>query len=49
MRVRVEVSCMPWRFPKIRGAFLGGAHNQDHILGSILGSPNFGKLPHPDL
>ena len=32
-------------FPKSRGTFLGGPHNKDHsILGSILGSPYFGKL-----
>ena len=36
-----------WRFPKIRGTFLGGPNNKDYsILGSILGSPNFGKLPY---
>ena len=29
-------------FPKL----FGGSHNKDHsILGSILGSPYFGKLP----
>ena len=32
-----------WRYP------LGGPHNKDYsILGSILGSPHFGKLPHRD-
>ena len=35
-----------WGFPKIRGTLIGGPHNKDYsILGSILGSPNFGKLP----
>ena len=35
-----------WRFPKIRGTFLGGPFNKGYrILGSILGSPYFGKLP----
>ena len=34
-------------FPKIRGYPFGGPHKKDHnILGSILGSPFFGKLPH---
>ena len=29
------------------GTFLGGPHNKDYsILGSILGSPYFGKLPN---
>ena len=33
-------------FPKL-GYHFGGPHNKDHsILGSILGSPYFGKLPH---
>ena len=33
---------------KIRGTFFGGGpQNKDHgILGSILGFPSFGKLPH---
>ena len=36
-----------WEFPKIRGSNLGGPHNKDYsILGSILGSPYFGKLPY---
>ena len=36
-----------WGFPKIRGTFLRGPHNKDHsILGSILESPYFGKLPN---
>ena len=35
-----------WGFPKIRGYLFGGPHNKDHsTLGSILGSPCFGKLP----
>ena len=34
-------------FPKIRGTFFGGPHNKDYsILGSLLGSPYFGKLPY---
>ena len=34
-------------FPKLGASiFLGGPHNKDYsILGSILGSPYFGKLP----
>ena len=36
-----------WEFPKIRGTLLRGPHNKDYsILGSILGSPYFGKLPY---
>ena len=36
-----------WGFPKIRGTILGGYYNKDYsILGSILGSPYFGKLPN---
>ena len=35
-----------WRFPEIRGAFLGDPYTNDYsILGSVLGYPNFGKLP----
>ena len=35
-----------WGFPKIRGTLSGGPYNKDYsILGSILGSPHFGKLP----
>ena len=34
-------------FPKIRGTLLGVPQNKDYsILGSILGSPYFGKLPY---
>ena len=34
-------------FPKIRGTFFGGPYNEDYsILGSILGYPNFEKLPY---
>ena len=34
-------------FPKIRGTIFGGPHNKDYsMLGSILGSPYFGKLPN---
>ena len=33
-------------FPKIRGTILGGPYDKAYsILGSILGSPSFGKLP----
>ena len=32
-------------FPKVRGAFLGVLMPRTSILGSILGSPYFGKLP----
>ena len=33
--------------PKFRGTLFGGPNNEDHsILGSILGSPYFGKLPN---
>ena len=42
-----SVSQSIWGFPKITflGAF-GGPHNKDYgILGSMLGSPYFGKLP----
>ena len=35
-----------WEFPEIRGTFWGGPSHKDYgILGSILGSPYFGKLP----
>ena len=35
-----------WGFPKIKGTLFGGPNNKDYnILGSILGSPYFGKLP----
>ena len=38
-----------WGFPKIRGTFLGVPIFNDYsILGSILGYPNFGKLPYRD-
>ena len=34
-------------FPKLGVPFLGDPHNKDYsILGSILGSPYFGKLPY---
>ena len=34
-------------FPKLGGTLFGGPHNKDYsILGSILGSPYFGKLPN---
>ena len=36
-----------WGFPRIRGTILGGPNNKDcNILGSILVSPYFGKLPN---
>ena len=40
-----------WGFPQIRGAILGVLLYKDKsILGSISGSPYFGKLPYdPDL
>ena len=35
-----------WGFPKIRGTLLGGPHIKDYsILGFIMGSPYFGKVP----
>ena len=35
-----------WGFPEIRGTLFGGPYNKDYnIFGSILGSPDFGKLP----
>ena len=34
-------------FPKIRGTFFGGPHIKNYsILGSIFGSPYFGRLPN---
>ena len=34
-------------FPKIRGTLVGGSYFREYnILGSILGSPYFGKLPN---
>ena len=49
--LRNDYSSMKWGFPKIRGTFFwGGPHNKDYsILGSILGSPYFGKLPNTEL
>ena len=36
-----------WGFPKIKGYHVGGPHIKDYsILGSILGSPHFGKLTY---
>ena len=38
-----------WGFPKIRGTILGGSDNKDYsILGSMLGSHYFGKLPYSE-
>ena len=37
---------MIWGFPKIRGTFLGVPIMRTSTLGSILGYPNFGKLPY---
>ena len=34
-----------WYFPKIRGTLWGPHSKASSILGSILGSPYFGKLP----
>ena len=45
--VRRSAPLETWGFPKIKGTLFGGPHNKDYsILGSILGSPYFGKLPH---
>ena len=39
-----------WGFPEIRGTLFGGPNNKDYsILGSILGSPDFGKVPNRGL
>ena len=38
-------TCWIWGFPKIRGTCLGVPLIRTSILGSILGYPNFGKLP----
>ena len=36
-----------WGFPEIGGTLFGGPNNKDYsIVGSILGSPYFGKLPN---
>ena len=36
-----------WGFPEIKGTFWGDPCSKDSsILGSILGSPYVGKLPH---
>ena len=36
-----------WGFPRIRGTIFGGPNYKDYnILGYILGSPYFGKLPY---
>ena len=36
-------------FPKLWVLFLGGPYTKDYsICGPILGSPYFGKLPHPE-
>ena len=38
---------LKWEFPKIRDTLFGGPHNKDDsILGSILRSLYFGKLPN---
>ena len=42
---RVDSLVILWKFPKTRGTFLGSPYNKDYSsLGSILGSPCFGKL-----
>ena len=48
--VQVFWTCIVYGdFPKL-GVPFGGPHNKDYsILGSILGSPHFGKLPYRDL
>ena len=39
-----------FRVPQIRGIFLGGPYHRDYgILGSMLGSPYFAKLPHGNM
>ena len=35
-----------WGFPKIRGTILGPNSKDSRIVGSIFGSPYFGKLPY---
>ena len=46
IRVTIWVIGVIRGFPKIRGYHFGSSHNKDYsILGSILGSPYFGKLP----
>ena len=36
-----------WGFPKIKGTLFACPYNKDYsILGSILGSPYFGRLPY---
>ena len=41
-----QVEFLTWGFPKIKGPFLGAPIIRTAIyLGSILGSPYFGKLP----
>ena len=36
-----------WLKIYMSGFLIGGPHNKDYsVLGSILGSPNFGKLPY---
>ena len=50
MAVGLPIFLLFWGFPKIRVPFWG-PHNKDYnsdynILGSILGSPNLGKLPY---
>ena len=45
--MRLSCSERKWGFPKIRGTLFKGSHNKDYrILGSILGSPCFGKVPN---
>ena len=35
-----------WGFPKVYGYLFGGPHIEDYsVSGSILGFPDFGKLP----
>ena len=45
-RLRLSGLKLVWGFAIIRGTFLGGPSSKDYsILGSILGSLYFGKLP----
>ena len=47
-RILVQDAVFIWGFPKIRGTFLGVPIIRISILGSILGSPYFGKLPYDE-
>ena len=46
MEKKMKTTMYNLGFPIIMCTFLGGPYNKDYsILGSILGSPYFGKLP----